>query len=272
VSADYFSVLHARVVAGRAFDARDAAGAPQVAVVNQAFVRRWLGGENPIGRRIDFSWDTKGMQTIVGVIADMKEGPLDQPTMPAVYVPLAQRPSDAMFILARSRGEQNALIPALGRAVQGADRDLPLQSVRTMDEIVASAVADQRMSAAVVATFALLALVLGAIGLYGVVGYAVQQRRQEIGVRAALGASRGALVWLILSQGLRYAIVGVVLGTVGALASGRVLASRLFGITPFDPPTLVTVGAFLALVALVASAVPAIRAARVDPLIAMRDA
>ena len=271
VSAGYLPAIRARLVAGRGFDARDAAGAPPVVVVNEAFVRRWMGKEAPIGKRVDFAWGTTGMQTIVGVIADMKEEGLSEPPSPALYIPVSQRASDAMYIVVRGPPEPSVLTSAVRREVLALDRDLPVSEVRALSDVATAGLASQRLSMSLLGAFSILALALAAVGLYGVISYAVIQRTQELGIRAALGAQRTDLLRLVLRQGVAFASAGIVAGVVGALASERVIASQLFGVGTGDPATYVGVALLLTGVALVATAIPALRAARIDPLVALRQ-
>ena len=268
VSAGYLPAIGARLVAGRGFDARDAAGAPAVVIVNEAFVRRWMPGETPIGKRVDFGWGTEGLQTIVGVIADMKEEELDQPASAAMYIPVSQRASDAMYVVARGATDVAA---SVRRAVLTMDRDLPIAELRALSDVTTAGVAGQRLSASLLGVFAFLALLLAAVGLYGVISYAVAQRTQELGVRAALGAQRADLIRLVVRQGATFILAGLAMGALGALASGRIIANQLFGVGAADPATFALVAVLLAAVALTAVLVPALRAARADPLVALRQ-
>jgi predicted permease len=271
VSADYFRVLKARLVAGRMFDGRDRTVAPAVVMVNDAFVRRWFPGENPIGRRVDFSWDTKGLQTVIGVIADMKEEALGQPVSPALYIPLAQRPSDAMYLVVRSVADPEGLVPTLRREVLALDPNEPLTDVRLLDDVVTSGLASSRVSSSVVSLFSLIALVLAAIGLYGVVSYTVVQRTPEIGVRMALGARPGEVLQLIFAHGLLLLSLGLGAGAVSALALTRLMSAQLFGVVASDPATYGAIAVMLVGVTGLASLIPALRAAHVDPLVALRQ-
>jgi putative ABC transport system permease protein len=220
---------------------------------------------------VDFKWDTKGLQTIVGVIADMREGPLNAPATPAIYIPVAQRPSDAMFLVVRAAGDPTSIVPSIRSVMRAVDSHLPLANIRTLDEIVGADVASQRLTTSILAIFAALALLLAAVGLYGVISYSVLQRTQELGVRAALGARRKDLMRLVLSQSAGFTTAGIILGGIGALAIGQLIAHQLFGVRAADSMTFMFVVVLLALVAALASAVPALRATRADPLAALRQ-
>ncbi|MDB4909376.1 MAG: hypothetical protein JWO39_199 [Gemmatimonadetes bacterium] len=271
VSAGYLKALGASIRSGRLFDERDAAGAPPSVIVNESFVRRWMPNEDAVGKRVDFKWETQGLQTIVGVIADMREGPLNAPAIPAIYIPVAQRPSSAMFLVVRAAGDPASLVPSIRSVMRAVDSHLPLANIRTLDEIVGADVASQRLTTSILAIFAALALLLAAVGLYGVISYSVLQRTQELGVRAALGARRKDLMRLVLSQSAGFTIAGIILGGIGALALGQLIAHQLFGVRAADSMTFMFVVVLLALVAALASAVPAFRATRADPLAALRQ-
>jgi predicted permease len=270
VSNGYFETLKARLVAGRFFTPSDAPGTPPVVIVNQPFVDRWLHGRDPIGQRVDFSWDTHGLQTIVGVVGDMHETSPDGPPTPAMYIPAEQHPVPWMKLVVRSTADEGSLITAIRARLKAIDPELPLSDVQPLSAVVGASVASQRLSASVLTTFAMLALLLAAVGLYGVISYSVAQRSQEFGIRAALGAGRGDLLRLVMRQSAGLVISGLVLGVAGALAVGRVMASQLFGVGTSDPATFVIVALLLAGVALLATVIPAVRATRVDPAVTLR--
>ncbi|HVS00679.1 MAG TPA: ABC transporter permease [Thermoanaerobaculia bacterium] len=271
VSPGYFAALGTRVLAGRTFDDRDVAGATPVVVVNQAFASRYFPGEDPLGKRVDFSWETTGMQGIVGVVADLRERALAEPAQPTIYIPLAQRPDSGMFLLVRTDREPLAVVPSLRRAVYASDRDLPLSEVRTLSEIVAQGLADRRFAMSLFAAFSALALGLAAVGLYAVVSYSVQQRRQEIGIRMALGARAEQVGSTVIGRGIGLITAGAVLGALASLWLGRFLAGLIFGVGTTDPATFASVAFVLMATALLASLVPALRAARIDPARVLRS-
>jgi predicted permease len=271
VSDGYFETLGARMKAGRAFTMSDAPGAPASAIVNETFVRRFLSEAPPIGRRVDFNWDTKGLQSVVGVVADIKEDALtDIRPVPAIYVPLAQRPTSSIYLIARTAGAPASMLAAIRRAVFAVDRNVPLSEVRTVDDVLRGGISSQRLGSMLVGAFSVVALLLAAVGLYGVINYAVVQRTQELGVRAALGATRPALVSLVLRQGIGFIFAGVALGVLIGRLGANLLASQLFGVTPGATAIYLLVAALLALVAVAAMAVPAVRASRIDPRVALR--
>ena len=271
VSANYFEMLGARITSGRPFDNRDRLGSAGVMVINESFARKWFRNGNAVGQRVAFSWGIEGMQTVIGVVADIREGALDQPAAPAMYVSISQRPSDAMNVLVRTAGDPMDAVPALRREVIALDRDIPLSQIRTLADVLASGVAGPRLSATLLGIFSVLALFLAAIGLYAVISFSVLQRTREIGIRAALGAGRGDILRLVLGQGFVLVMIGLAAGLALALALGRIMTSQLFGIAANDPGTFTLVGVVLAGVAMIAAALPASRATKIDPLTALRQ-
>jgi putative ABC transport system permease protein len=270
VAGNYFDVLHTPMARGRSFRSTDVLRAPPVVVINQAFARKWFPGENPVGKRVGFDWGIDGLQTVVGVVSGLHEGPLDQPSQPAIYISAEQRPTQSMSIIVRSNQAQDAVAPMLRGVLHGIDPALPLTNVQRMSALIDGTLHAQRVKTIVLGAFAAMALVLVAVGLFGVISYAVAQRTQEIGIRAALGATRGDLLRLVLLRGVRFTGVGIVVGIGGALVAGRLVASQLFAVTRTDPETFGAVAVVLVAVALLACAVPARRAARIDPLDALR--
>jgi putative ABC transport system permease protein len=270
VSANYFAMMGARVVSGRMFDATDREGSTPAAIVNETFARRWFPGENAVGRRIEFLWETTDTQTVVGVVADLAEGPQRDGPRASVYVPVEQVATSSMQMLVRLSGNPAAMMPALRAGVRDVDPLMPLPELRTMSSVIANGISRQRATAVILTSFAALALLLASVGLYGVISYTVAQRRQELGVRAALGARPAALMGLVMRQGALFVAVGVAVGLGGVLVLRRYLVSELYGITPTDVPTYVFVAVVLSAVALMAMAVPALRATKADPLTALR--
>ena len=275
VGPNYFQVLRAPLARGRSFLATDILGAPRVVIVNEAFARRWLPGENPIGKRVSFGSDAganAGYETIVGVVADVREGPLDQAPVPAIYMNTQQRASTFLNVVIRSTRPDSAIAAAFRDILRGIDPALPLIDVRHAADVMAASVRQQRLVATILGTFALVALVLATVGLYGVVSFSVGERMQEFGVRAALGAHGGDLLRLVLRQSATYTLVGLSIGLVGASMTARFVSSQLFGITTRDPLVFVVVAALLAAATLIASALPMLRAMRASPLDALRGA
>ncbi|HKQ96814.1 MAG TPA: ABC transporter permease [Candidatus Polarisedimenticolia bacterium] len=270
VSPDYFRVMQIPLRKGRWFSERDGADATAVAVVNQAFVDRFFKGADPIGRRVNSQWDSKGWQEVVGVVGNVRHDGLDLPILPELYVPLAQAPMPGMVLFVRSPLDPPALAAAVRAQVHGIDANLPIFAVRTMDDILSASVGARRATAALLGAFSCLALFLAAVGLYGVLAYWVAQRRREIGIRMALGARTGDVLRLVVGHGLGLTLVGVVLGLGGGLLVGRLITGLLFGVTAHDPIVLAGLPLLVTAVTLAACWIPARRAARVDPMVALR--
>jgi len=211
------------------------------------------------------------MQEIVGVVGDVREQALQQPARPAIYIPLAQRPAEWAYLLVRTTGDPHDIVPSLRRVVAALDRNLPVAEVRTLEDVVAARLADRRLAMALFGVFSVLSLVLAALGLYAVISYMVVQRRQEIGIRMALGARTEQIVRSVLRQGLALIAAGVIVGAVAALWLGRFLAGLVFGVGTTDPLTFGSVALLLAVTALLASTIPALRAARLDPASVLRS-
>ena len=273
VSPNYFEAIGARMAAGRAFQPTDRAGAEWVVVVNESFVRRYLPDGNPVGRMVDFLWGTpQGVpQRIVGVVADIREQDLNEPSAPAVYIPATQRAIDGGYLMVRTTGDPMRVLPAVRREVLAIDRYLPLRQVRMLDEVIDSGLSRQRFSASLLSAFSLLALFLAAIGIYGLISYGVAQRTAEFGIRAALGAQSKDIVRLVLLQGGALVVVGIILGGVAAFALTRVLSSQLYGISATDAVSFALAVAVLVAAAMLASALPSWRASRLDPMRALRS-
>ncbi len=268
VSPAYMEAMHMRLVQGRRFSAHDNQDAPNVAIINQAFARKFFPDQDPLGHRVD---SHGGFLEIVGVIADTKlEGVTEIPS-PDLYVPYLQRnPPGWTFLVVRSHTDQAALIRSVRSAVAEIVPDQPLYDVRSMNDRLSVALGPQRFTSLLLAVFAGLALVLAGIGVYGVIAYTVAQRTHEIGIRMALGATRADVLRLIFKEGARIAAVGLSVGTVIALITTRFIASLLFGVEAHDPLIFGSVLVALLSLVLIASYVPARRAARVDPMIALR--
>jgi predicted permease len=275
VSADFLRTTEIPLFQGRMFDGRDRAQSQQVAIVNEALVREYFPNENPIGREIKVVEDSATpWLTIVGVVGDLKRTVVYQEmgyiVPPTIYRPLLQDMPDSVGIILRTAGDPMTMRPAMERAVAGLDKDMPVSDIKTADERIAEFFGQPRFRTAMLGAFAGLALLLAAIGLYGVMSQSASQRRHEIGIRMALGAERRHVFRLVVGQGLGLAAAGVAIGLVGALGLTRVLVGMLYGVKPVDPVTLLAVILILVAVGGLASYIPARRATKVDPMEALR--
>lgn len=273
VTPGFFETLSIPVVRGRGLSVEDRSGAPPVLVVNEEFVRQNFPNQDAIGQAIRIGWgppDAEPYREIVGVVADVRGDEIGAPPPSTVYLSQAQAPSPWMKVLVRSALPPATLTSAVRTAVRELDPTLPVFGVQTMEQLVTGSVARQRYFAVLIAVFASVALLLAAVGLYGVIAYGVSQRTHELGVRVALGATSGGVSGMIVREGLLVTALGLVAGLVAAAFSGGVVRSLLYEVTPADPVTYAGVAAVLALTAALASWLPARRAARVDPVIAMR--
>jgi len=269
VSSNYFDLLKARLVRGRFFQASDVQGSQPVVVVNETFARLWLDGD-PIGQNVAFSWGIQGTQAVAGVVADVREGGLHEQPKAAIYISRAQRPHSDMHIIVRTSRAASEVMTLIRASVAGLDVALPVIDVRSAGDIVAASARPQQLTGSVIGAFALSALVLAAIGLYGLISYSVAQRRQELGVRAAIGARPRDLMRLVLGQSLRVTVLGIVCGAAAALAVSRLLAAQLFGVGARDPRVYAASALMILVVSLLASALPTLRATRANPLDALR--
>lgn len=270
ITSNYLQAIGSRVREGRGFNPGDTETSPTVAIVNETMAKRYWPGASPIGRRVRFT-DQEIWREVVGVIGDVKHWGLDAPVNPELYVPATQFPAWAFTWVLLTNGDPLMLVPIAQRHVREIDANLPLFQVRTMEEVAARSVERRRWMMTLLAVFAVLALVLAAAGIYGVMSHLVSLRTPEIGVRLALGAKPGSVMRQILGEGALQAGIGLIIGLSGSLALMRGLRTILFGIEPTDPLTLMSVGGSLMLVALLAVTVPALRAMRVDPVSALRS-
>jgi putative ABC transport system permease protein len=271
VSAGYFQAMGMRLVAGRWLTGRE----PSLAVmINESFARAVYGQADPLGRRITTPASSPGQEplaTIVGVVADMRYAKLDAQPAPETYVPYRQSVYlRSMDIMVRTAGDPSALAGDIRKLIADLDRTLPVYDVQTLEQALADTIAPRRFNLLLLGIFAAVALVLAVVGIYGVMGYAVTQRTHEIGVRMALGAPRGEVVRMVVRQGMAIAAAGIAAGAVAALALTRVMASLLYEIAPNDGPTFAVVCGVLAAAAFLACCLPALRASKVDPVVALR--
>ena len=276
VTPGYFTTMRIPIVSGRGFGPSDDAMSQPVVVINETLARRYYRNQNPIGRRLQ-QGGSKTFFTIIGVAKDVKQGGVDSKVGTELYLLYEQCPTTAfnytpasLNVVVRSTLSPSALSPIVRRNLSALDASLPVVGFRSMDEVISDSVARPRFLAQLLGVFATVALLLSAIGTYGVLAFAVMERRREIGVRMALGATERGVLTMVLRQGLGLALAGLVIGLIGAAALTRLTSAFLFGVTPLDPSTFLAVSAFMLLVAGAAAVVPALRATRVDPLQALR--
>ena len=272
VDTEYFRVMEVPLIAGRNFTVSDTNKTQTVAVIDQTLQRRYWPNENPVGREIKFGFGA-GVQgvTIVGVAGDVKSDGFDAPSVPHIYVPMGQFAPVNAVVFFRSKTDAQYLGEAVRQEVAKLDPNVPVHSVSTMDEIIARSVADRRFALELLGVFATVALLLAAVGIYGVMSYSFSQRTHEVGIRIALGAQRPDILRMALAEGMRTVVIGLASGLVGAAIMTRFFRSMLFNVAPADPATYLTVSAILACVALFACYIPAQRATQVNPLAALRE-
>ena len=270
VSPDYFRTMRIPLLKGRWFEDRDTAASQPVVVINETMARQISPNyEEALGKRIKHGFKNQ-VAEVVGVIGDVKYAGLDQQTRPEMYAPFAQRAWPFMRIVARSNSDPSLVAAAIREAVRAIDPDQPVDKMMTMSSVVSASFVGRSFYMQLLGTFAALAFILASVGIYGVVSYSVAQRTREIGIRVALGARRSDVLGLVLKEALRLTALGVGLGLIGAFAATRVLRSLLFEVKPTDPATFIFLSLLLTLVALLASYIPARRATKVDPLVALR--
>ena len=267
----YFSTMGIPLVKGESFTERHTADVPGAMIVNETFARRYFPGEDAIGKRINLG-DPKSdpWRTIIGIVKDVRHEGLDTDPYPQMYSPLAQFPRRAMTMVARTSDDPLSLVPAIRSELSALDRDQPLYNVRTMEQVLSASIARQRFNMLLIAIFATVGLVLASVGIYGVISYSVTQRTHEIGIRMALGAQTGDILKMVVGQGMILVVVGVGVGLGAAFMLTRLMSSLLFGVTTTDPLTFGGVSLVLSMVALLACLIPARKATKVDPMVALR--
>ena len=270
-SPGYFAAMGIPVVRGRAFSDRDSTDAPKVAIVDQAFVNRHFPNEDPIGRGIDIGNGTDGYYEIVGVASDVRQAGLGESPDPTMYVPYRQDVFSQMWVVVRTEGDPAALSPLVRQTLQSLDPSIAAALMSPLKDVITNSVGQERFSMLLLALFALIALFLASVGLYGVVAYSVSQRTQEIGVRMAIGAQGRDVIAMIVGGGMKLALIGVAIGIAGALALASVVSSMLYEVTPFDPISYTVTPIVLLAVAVLACYIPARRAMRIDPIMALRQ-
>jgi putative ABC transport system permease protein len=269
----YFSTLKIPLVSGRFFTMKDSAGAPGVLIVNRAFVESYFPNENPVGRRIRFTFNAKEpFRQIVGVVGDTAAIDLAVAPVPVIYSPNDQGPATYVGYMVRTAGDPVAFVGAARAALHEMDPQLPLIRPQTLEQVAdqSPSVFLRRYPSYLIGSFAALALILAMLGLYGLISYVVLQRTREIGIRVALGAQRRDILQMVLRQGIRASVAGVAIGVVAGLVLTRLMTGLLYGVTPRDWLTFTSVALLLLVVALAACSIPARRATRVDPVVALR--
>ena len=278
INPDYFNTMGMRLVKGRAFSRHDTEDAPGVVIINETLAARFFPGETPIGKRIGLSGNPRDWREIVGVAGDIRNYGLDVDVKPEVYVPFLQNApgylsgvASAMNVMVRSTNDPSALAPALREQVQALDKDQPVSEIRTMEWYLADSMAQRRFNMLLLGAFAGLALVLAAVGIYGVIAYTVTQRTHEMGIRIALGARGGDILRLIFAHSMATTLAGIVIGLGAAFGLTRLLQNLLYQVTATDPFVFASIPVLLLLVAMLATYIPARRAMKVDPITALRE-
>jgi putative ABC transport system permease protein len=270
VTPGYFHLMGMTRLRGRTFDDSDNEEAPAVAVINEAAAQMYWPGEDPLGKHLELDRKDTSWTTIVGVIANARTISVSAAAVPQIYVSLFQKHEKHLVVFLRGHLDTGAIPDQLRRQIQSVDPTIPVFGAETLNQMVSDSLAVRRFTMEVVALFACAALLLSGLGIYGTISYVVSERTQEIGIRLALGAHRGNISRMVLLQGLRMALAGTAIGLAGALIVSRLIAGLLYGVKPTDPATLVGVTILLIGIALLASYVPARRAMRVDPMIALK--
>jgi predicted permease len=279
VSPDYFRALQIPLIKGRFFSPSDRVEGekdPMIVIINETMAKQYFGGKDPVGGRIQTGDpDPRSpWETIVGVVGDVKYSGLDYGPQPTIYVPYNENGwvgwSRAMYVVVRSSGNAQQIVPAIRAQLASMDDTLPLARVRTMDELLDESIVQQRFRTWLISGFAALALLLSAIGIYALISYSVSQRTREIGVRVALGAQPSNVLGMVLKEGLKLLLFGLLLGWIGALGATRVMRSLLYSTSATDAVSFVATSIALIVVALLACYIPARRATKVDPMVALR--
>ena len=270
ISEDYFRAMRIPLLRGRTFDDADTASSPAVVVINESMARQIAPAGDAIGKRIKHGFKKKQVAEVVGIVGDVKFAGLDKETKPEMYAPFTQGPWPFLRLVVRAKSDPLNLAASIRAEAQSIDKDQPVDKISTMRSMVNSSIAPRRFYMQLLGSFAVMAFILASIGIYGLVSYSVAQRTREIGIRMALGAGRNDVLRLVLTEGFKLTIIGLVLGLVGAFAATKVLRSLLFEVKPADPFTFIAVSVSLLVIALLACYIPARRATKVDPLVALR--
>lgn len=280
ISPGYMRSMQTPILRGRDFNDADVVGRPAAILISKSMAERFWPGENPIGKRLTLTFSPAQVREVVGVVGDVKLDSLDQARpSTTLYVPLGQltKPTEfdwrsfPMTLVVRSTTSPGSMVSAVTNAVHEVERDMPVRDIFTMDDLVANSLLQPRFNMLLMGVFAALAVLLAGIGIYSVLSYSVRQRVPEIGIRLALGARLTDVLRLVLIEGMKPALLGVAIGIAGALALGKVVASLVYQVKPSDPLTFAGVAVLLGMIALLACLIPAYRASRVDPVIALRN-
>jgi predicted permease len=273
ITPGYFRTVQIPLLQGRYFTASDNLNAPGVVIISEAAAKKYWPNENPINQRLKIDISLVDLKSeprlIVGVVGNVRSDALSEPPIPELYIPHAQHPVDAMTFVVSTATDPDSYVPSIRKEVQNMDPELPIWETRSLDEIVGMSVAQRRFTMLLISIFAGVALILGAVGIYGVISYTASMRTREIGLRMAIGAQEGDVLRLFLREGMLLTITGIVIGTVGSMALSRVLSSMLFEISPTDPITIGIVAFVLTMIALLACYFPAHRASKIDPVQAL---
>jgi putative ABC transport system permease protein len=269
VTPSYFRAIGIPLLKGRALDERDGPES-RVLLINETFARKYFPNEDPLGKHITLSWEPKASDEIIGVVGDVHETSLEREPNPAVYWPHPREAYQFMNLVVRTPVEPAHIAATLQKEIRALDPDQPVADVRTLDAVVAKSIARPRFNTLLLTIFAGVALVLASVGLYGVMNYSATQRTHEVGIRMALGATRRDIMRLVVGNGMMLTLAGILIGVLASWGLTRVMASLLFGVTATDLPTFVGVSVVLAAVAFIANYIPARKATRVDPVIALR--
>jgi putative ABC transport system permease protein len=270
VTPAYFPAMGIRLVRGRLFTARDDAAAPHVAIINETFARQRFPNEDPLGKRVEISAQVNSWSEIVGMVNDVTQYGVDKITPSQAYEPFAQKPYGTFHVVIRTSDSTDAVQGSLRPAIYAVDKNQPIGSIVPLKDVMAESLETQRFAMLLLTTFSGIALVIAAVGIYGVMAYSVAQRTGEFGIRMALGAQRGDVLQLVLAQGGRLIGLGLLIGLAATIAAARAIESMLFRTSTHDPVTLVAIMVLLGVVALVACLYPALRATKVDPMEALR--
>jgi putative ABC transport system permease protein len=275
ISPAYFSTMEIPVLRGRAFTERDTDGAPRVAIINETMARKYFPGEDPIGKRMAFGDTSKeeSWRTIVGITGNVRHASINEPAFPGAYTPYAQDKeswSRMGLVVRAAGGDAAALATAVRKEILAVDPQQPVSSVQTMEQLMATSITRPRFIMMMLGLLASIALALASVGIYGLMSYSITERTHEIGIRMALGAQRGDVLRMVVGQGLRLVTIGLIIGLTGAFALTRLMSSLLYGVSAVDPMTFLAVSVLLAGAGLLACYIPARRATRVDPMVALR--